>query len=161
MEYKFLSPAEVQKAIKNYFETSEEVREQIKMFEVFAYPDTNEGRYLAKAQGFVLVRFNSKASSASHDTKHEDFVSDFVYRAYGNQMTYGMGNYLVRSWRYKTISNRRKNSLLKSILEKPDTEDILPSLHRDILLGVIEPLNIYDTIWSKFDFYRKLGWRRG
>jgi len=158
MQYEFLNSEQVQRAVKNYFEASEEIRGQIKMFEVFAYPDTNEGRYSARAQGFVLVRLDVKAS-CSFAGKYEDFVSDFLYRAYGNQMTYGMGNYLVRSWRYETISDGRKNSLMKSFLEKPDPKDIFPSVEGDVLLDTIEPLNIYNPIWSEFDFYRKLGWR--
>ncbi len=161
LDYKFLNPEQVQEVVRSYFNTSKEIRGQIQIFEVFADPDTNEGRYPARSQGFVLVRFNTESVGFhSHDIKHEDFVSDFLYTIYGNQVTYGMGNYVVKNWWYKTIKEDKKDFLLEIFPKNPELQGIYVEPSAYTLLGVIESLNTFNPIWGKFDFYRKIGWRR-
>ncbi len=154
----FLKEEEVKKAISVYNNLNKEERANIRMFEIFAKPDTNEGRYSAKSQGFVLVRIDPKSSLGDN---HGHFVLDFCFHVYGNKISYGMGNFIVKNWKYEPVEKRAVQTELDSIISRLEHPDEIDNLYSsNILLGVVESLNIHDSVWGQWDFYKKIGWRR-
>lgn len=160
--YNFLSEEEVLEAINAYANASEKTQEAITLFKVSAHPDTNEGRYGAREQGYVLV--HSKNSSHT-----ELFLQDFLIKAYGSPITFGMGGYAVENWSYEKVSKGEKypNYELPFTIEclknnatdkKKNSSDKL-AFGKYVLLAVIEPLSNYEVeggfIWKKWNHFTR------
>lgn len=160
--YKFLIPTEIQEACKKYLAAPEEIKKQIKMFEIFAHPDLDEGRFGPLSQGFVLVRDYDRRGEAPYcyKTLCEELVMDFCYRAYGSRVAYGMGGFIVSDWKFEV--RKRADWMIEAFLRNPNPDEGFRPETRRVLLGVIEPLNIpkQDALWDELDFYKKIGWQR-
>lgn len=120
MRLKKLSDKAKKELWARYLNAPKKVKDEIALFRINAYPDTNEGRFGPRPQGYVLVRGEKKFQNL--------LLQNFLYEIYGPPLTFGMGDYLVENWLFfrERISIEGFPFLilpeLLAVIESPDSQ---------------------------------------
>jgi hypothetical protein len=147
-----LNAKEVEAAKKAFLAASKATQEQVRVYEVHAYPDLTEGRLGPRPVGVVAIRVDE--DSVLVET--EDYIEDYLHAQFGPKVQHVQSVAPISGWLYRRVKNAK---LAFGFLRSTKQRDPLgtPS---EILLMVIEGMRVPNPLWSKYDYYKKIGMRR-